>query len=83
MSSFFSPLAHPVFRWLFFGQVVSLLGTGLATVALALMVYELSPLQAGLVLGSALAVKMVAYLGVAPWSEVTVMHFPAAAGWRG
>ncbi|WP_315980194.1 hypothetical protein [Aliamphritea spongicola] len=30
------------------------------------MVYELSPLQAGLVLGSALAVKMVAYLGVAP-----------------
>ncbi|WP_261841421.1 MFS transporter [Aliamphritea ceti] len=66
MSSFFSPLAHPVFRWLFFGQVVSLLGTGMATVALALMVYDLSPLQAGLVLGSALAVKMVAYLCVAP-----------------
>lgn len=62
----FAPLSNSTFRWLFLSQLVSLLGTGLTTVALALLAYDLSPGQAGAVLGSALAIKMVAYLGVAP-----------------
>jgi len=61
-----SPLQNTTFRWLFLSQLVSLIGTGLTTVALALFAYELSPTHAGAVLGSALALKMVAYLGVAP-----------------
>ncbi len=60
------PLANGVFRWLFLGQLVSLIGTGLSTVALALLAFELEPQDAGWILGIALAIKMVAYLSVAP-----------------
>lgn len=66
MISLFKPLSHHDFRWLFMGQLVSLLGTGLTTIALALMAFDLNPADAGLVLGFALAIKMVAYLTVAP-----------------
>ncbi len=62
----FQPLKIATFRWLFLGQVTSLLGTGLTTVALALLAFELDPSQAGWVLGIALSIKMVAYLLVAP-----------------
>ncbi len=61
-----SPLAHPVYRRLFLAQVVALVGSGLSTVALALLAFELAGGQAGVVLGTALALKMVAYVGVAP-----------------
>ena len=61
-----TPLLNSNFRWLFFGQLVSLLGTGLTTVALALFAFDLKPSDAGLALGVALAIKMVAYLSVAP-----------------
>jgi MFS family permease len=47
-------------------QVVALLGTGLSTIALALLAYDLAGGEAGVVLGTALALKMVAYVGVAP-----------------
>lgn len=60
------PLQNSDFRWLFLSQLVSLLGTGLTTVALALFAFDLNPLQAGMVLGAALAIKMVAYVTVAP-----------------
>lgn len=60
------PLKITTFRWLFIGQVVSLIGTGLTTVALALLAFDLNPNQAGWVLGIALSIKMVAYLLVAP-----------------
>ncbi|MGB0733553.1 MAG: MFS transporter [Pontibacterium sp.] len=62
----FAPLKNSAFRWLFLGQLVSLLGTGLTTVALALLAFDLKPQDAGWVLGIALAIKMVAYLLVAP-----------------
>ncbi|GAB4587818.1 MFS transporter [Nocardia sp. IFM 10818] len=47
-------------------QVVALTGTGLLTVALGLLAYNLAGADAGVVLGTALAIKMVAYVGVAP-----------------
>lgn len=61
-----SPLSDPIYRRLFAAQVVALLGTGLATIALALLAYDLAGRDAGAVLGTALALKMVAYVGVAP-----------------
>ncbi len=61
-----SVLAHRTYRHLFMAQVIALVGTGLATVALGLLAYEIAGGDAGAVLGTALAIKMVAYVGVAP-----------------
>lgn len=55
-----------IYRRLFTAQVVALLGTGLSTVALALLAFDLAGGDAGAVLGTALALKMVAYVGIAP-----------------
>jgi MFS family permease len=62
----FSPLSSPVYRHLLGAQVIALLGTGLLTVALGLLAYDLAGADAGAVLGTALAIKMLAYVGVAP-----------------
>ena len=51
---------------MFAAQVAALAGTGLSTVALALLAYDLAGGDAGVVLGTALALKMVAYVGIAP-----------------
>lgn len=59
-------LGNKTYRHLFSAQVVALIGTGLATVALALLAYDLAGEKAGQVLGTALAIKMLAYIGVAP-----------------
>src|SRR5215471_6230138 len=61
-----SVLAHRTYRHLFCAQVISLIGTGLMTVALGLLAYKLAGNEAGAVLGTALAIKMIAYVGVAP-----------------
>jgi MFS family permease len=61
-------LAHPVYRRLLLAQVVSLLGTGLATVALALVAHDLAGPRAASVLGTALAIKMIAYIAIGPWA---------------
>ncbi|MBW8738660.1 MAG: MFS transporter, partial [Streptomyces turgidiscabies] len=52
-------LRNRAYRRLFTAQVVALIGTGLATVALGLLAYDLAGADAGSVLGTALAVKMV------------------------
>ncbi|MFC7752414.1 MFS transporter [Tsukamurella soli] len=54
------------YRHLFGAQLVSLGGTGLATVALGLLAYQLAGPSAGAVLGTALAIKMVTYVVIAP-----------------
>ena len=59
-------LANRTYRHLFLAQVIALIGTGLATVALGLLAYDIAGKQAGAVLGTALAIKMIAYIGVAP-----------------
>ena len=61
-----SPLANKTYRHLFLAQVIALAGTGLSTIALALLAYELAGGSAGMVLGTVLALKMVAYVGIAP-----------------
>ena len=74
-----SPLANPTYRRLFTAQVVALAGTGLTTVALALLAYDLAGGNAGAVLGTALAIKMVAYVGVAPVVGGSVHRLPRRA----
>ncbi|MBV1886393.1 MAG: MFS transporter [Parvibaculaceae bacterium] len=74
-----SVLSHPTYRKLFFAQVVALLGTGLTTIALGLLAYELAGAQAGAVLGTALAIKMCAYVGVAPIANAFTSHLPRRA----
>ena len=71
-----SPLRHSVYRRLFAAQVLSLLGTGLATVALGLLAYDLAGADAGAVLGTALTIKMVAYVGIAPIATAFVHLIP-------
>ena len=65
-------LQHATFRRLFLAQVVALVGTGLATVALALLAYDLAGSGAGAVLGTALAIKMTVYVLLAPLAGAIV-----------
>lgn len=55
------------------------MGTGLATVALGLLAFDLAGAQAGAVLGTALAIKMAAYIGVAPVAAAFAEHLPRKA----
>ncbi|WP_323796471.1 MFS transporter [Nisaea sp.] len=59
-------LSHSAYRHLFFAQALSLLGSGLTTVALGLLAYQIAGPDAGLVLGTALAIKMIAYVVLGP-----------------
>ena len=59
-------LRNRTYRHLFTAQVVALLGTGLLTVALGLLAFDLAGANAGAVLGTALTIKMLAYVGLAP-----------------
>ena len=59
-------LRNPSYRKLFGAQVVALIGTGLLTVALGLLAFDIAGGDAGIVLGTALTIKMAAYVGVAP-----------------
>src|SRR5215212_2851180 len=59
-------LRNRTYRHLFSAQVIALVGTGLLTVALGLLAYKIAGERAGAVLGTALAIKMIAYVGVAP-----------------
>src|SRR5215213_3682016 len=69
-------LANRTYRHLFAAQVIALIGTGLATVALGLLAFELAGADAGAVLGTALAIKMIAYVGVAPIAAAFAERVP-------
>ncbi|MFD4365856.1 MFS transporter [Rhodococcus sp. NPDC058521] len=72
----FEILRNHTFRRLFTAQVVTLIGTGLLTVALGLLAYDLAGADAGAVLGVALAIKMVAYVVVAPVAAAVTDRLP-------
>lgn len=72
-------LNNRTYRHLFFAQVISLLGTGLATVALGLQAFELADGNAGMVLGTALAIRMIANVVVAPIATAFTEQFPRRA----
>ncbi|KAA0111021.1 MFS transporter [Mycolicibacterium sp. P9-22] len=72
-------LGNPVFRRLFAAQVVALGGTGLLTVALSLLAYDLAGPAAGAVLGTVLAIKMLAYVFIAPVMATATNRLPRKA----
>ena len=74
-----STLRNPTFRHLFAAQIVALVGTGLATVALGLLAWQLAGDNAGAVLGTALAIKMVAYVTLAPVAAAIAERLPRRA----
>tara|TARA_R110002096_G_scaffold338721_1_gene532071 strand:- start:23291 stop:24697 length:1407 start_codon:yes stop_codon:yes gene_type:complete len=64
------PFANKTFRLLFAAQICSLVGVGLLTVALSLLAFRIGGTAAGgQVLGLVLALKMVAYVFLAPLAE--------------
>ncbi|OYW46375.1 MAG: MFS transporter [Sphingomonadales bacterium 32-68-7] len=71
-----SVLANRTYGHLFLAQVVALVGTGLATVALGLLAVDIAGANGGAVLGTAMAIKMVAYIGVAPVVGAFVSRLP-------
>ncbi len=67
---------HPDYARLFAAQVVALTGTGLMSVALGLLAFDLAGAQAGLVLGMVYTLKMVAYVGLAPLAQAMAARLP-------
>jgi len=72
-------LKNRAYRHLFLAQVIALVGTGLATVALGLLAFDLAGADAGAVLGTALAIKMIAYVSVAPIASAFAERVPRRA----
>jgi MFS family permease len=70
------PLANATYRRLFTAQVIALAGTGLTTVALTLLAYDLADENAGAVVGIALALKMVVYVFGAPLITALAARLP-------
>ena len=63
------------FRHMFLAQAFSLIGSGVATVALGLLAYELVEGSASVVLGTALAIKMIAYVLFSPIAGAMAVKF--------
>ena len=72
-------LANRTYRHLLFAQIIALVGTGLATIALGLLAYDIAGGNAGEVLGTALAIKMIAYVGIAPIAGAFADRVPRRA----
>ncbi|WP_231857574.1 MFS transporter [Tsukamurella pulmonis] len=79
MGAIVGPFSHRDFRLLFSAQIVALLGTGLATVALGLLAYDIAGSSAAVVLGTALTIKMVLYVVIAPVAAAYVDRLPRRA----
>lgn len=64
---------------LFAGYVSALIATGVATVALAMLAFDLAGDDAGMVIGTALSLKMLAYVLAAPVMTVLLDRLPRKA----
>lgn len=71
----FEVLSDRLYARLFSAQLVALLGTGLLTIALALAAYEIAGASASVVLGMALTIKMIAYVGFSPLASALTSGF--------
>jgi MFS family permease len=69
-------LKNPAYARLFTAQVISLTGTGLLSVGLGLLAYDLAGDQAGVVLGAVFTIKMLAYVGLAPVASALAERWP-------
>ncbi len=71
----FRVLRDRTYRRLYAAQIIALLGTGLLTVALGLLSYDIAGDEAGVVMGTALAIKMIAYVIVSPIATTFFSRF--------
>ncbi|WP_151549136.1 MULTISPECIES: MFS transporter [Corynebacterium] len=71
-----SVLRNHRYARLFGAQVIALVGTGLLTVALGLLAFDIAGSQAGSVLGTALSIKIIAYVLLSPVATTLL------AGWN-
>lgn len=71
----FEILSHKTYRILFASQIIGLIGVGLTTVALGLLAFDLAGKEAGSVLGTALAIKMIAYVMLSPIMDALTSRF--------
>lgn len=72
-------LRNPTYAKLFSAQVIALLGTGLLTVALGLLAFDIAGGDAGIVMGVAMSIKMLAYVAVAPVTTALIARLPRKA----
>lgn len=72
----FAVLRNPTYARLFGAQIIALLGTGLLTVALGLLAFEIAGGDAGIVMGVAMSIKMLAYVAVAPVTTAWLARLP-------
>jgi MFS family permease len=68
-----------IYYHLYAAQALALVSTGMATVALALLAYQLAGGDAGAVLGTALAIKVATYVVVTPVAAAFVERLPRRA----
>lgn len=69
-------LRNPTYAKLFGAQIVALLGTGLLTIALGLLAFDIAGGDAGIVMGVAMTIKMVAYVAVSPITTALTTRLP-------
>lgn len=69
-------LRNPTYAKLFSAQVIALLGTGLLTVALGLLAFDVAGGDAGIVMGVAMTIKIVAYVAVSPVTTALTARLP-------
>ncbi|MEW1980801.1 MFS transporter [Citricoccus sp. NPDC079358] len=69
-------LRNPTYAKLFSAQIIALLGTGLLTVALGLLAFDIAGGDAGIVMGVAMTIKMVAYVAVSPVTTALTARLP-------
>lgn len=72
----FQILKNRTYRHLYLAQIVAVMGTGLATVALGLLAFDLAEENAGAVLGTVFAIKMLAYVVLSPIANAFAGRFP-------
>lgn len=64
------------YHLLFYGQALALVSTGIAIVALGLLAYRIAGAEAGAVFGTALAIKMLTHVTVAPLGAMLADRLP-------
>ncbi|EPH06974.1 hypothetical protein HMPREF1531_00018 [Propionibacterium sp. oral taxon 192 str. F0372] len=69
-------LRNPTYAKLFSAQIIALLGTGLLTIVLGLLAFEVAGSDAGIVMGLAMTIKMIAYVVMSPITTALVARLP-------
>lgn len=72
-------LRNPTYARLFAAQVLALVGTGVLTVALGLLAFDLAGERGGAILGTAMTIKIAAYVLLAPLVAAAVDRLPRKA----